>query len=76
MQNLSPGNIGLAGGLFIAGGLLAFMDEGLAINRKTASTLNQIITLGGSKKAFQQDLGKNLILVGLGVVAAQANLMA
>ena len=76
MQNLSPGNIGLAGGLFIAGGLLAFMDESLAINKKTASTLNQILTLGGNDKGFQQDLGKTLILVCLGVAAAQANLMA
>ncbi len=76
MQNLSPGNVGLAGGLFIAGGLLAFMDESLSIPKPVAKAMNQVLTLGGSDKHWQQDLGKTLILVGLGVAAAQANVMA
>ena len=76
MQNLSPGNVGLAGGLLIAGGLLAFMDESLAISHKAARTANQILTLGSNNKKFQQDLGRNLILVSLGVFAAQSNLMS
>lgn len=76
MQNLSPGNVGLAGGLFIAGGILAFMDESLAIPKPVAKAMNQVLTLGGNNKGFQQDLGKTLILVGLGVAAAQANFMA
>ena len=76
MQNLNPGNIGLAGGLFIAGGFLAFMDESLAFPKSLTQAANQILTLGANNSEFQQDLGKVLILAGLGVAAAQVNKMS
>ena len=75
-NNLSPGNVGLAGGLIIAGGLLNFMDESLKFPKGFLSGLNSALTLGGDSRPFQKDVGKTLILVGLGVAAAQANLMS
>ena len=59
MQNLSPGNVGLAGGLFIAGGLLAFMDESLKSTKRRHRPSIKSLLWESNDGGFQQGFGQD-----------------